>query len=133
MSVKTSAILVDGTVATTGGTSTSFIDKGGSLEVQKLILDDSSEFAAQTSLTFSIKEPKISSSAPNGFTQARNTVKVMKPLALDNGSATVNTVTLQLSVDPETTDAEVENLLVTAAQLLHDSDYSAFWKKQSLG
>jgi hypothetical protein len=53
-------------------------------------------------------------------------------LALDNGNRTVNTFTLSLSVDPETTDAEIESMLVLAAQLLHDSDFSDFWKKQSL-
>lgn len=132
MTILNASILVDGTVATTGGTATTFVSKGNTLNAHSAIVDDSSEFIAQSTCNFSIKDPKVSVSSPNGYTQARNTVKFNVPLALDNGNYTVNTLTIQLSVDPETTDAEIESMLVFGAQLLHDSDYSDFWKKQSL-
>jgi hypothetical protein len=132
MSIESSAVLVDGTVATTGGTNTSVITKGQSLDSHKVILDDGAEFIDTSTIDFSIKDPKVNSGSPNGYTQARSSVKLSVPLALDNGNRTVNTFTLSLSVDPETTDAEIESMLVLAAQLLHDSDFSDFWKKQSL-
>lgn len=132
MSIASSSILVDGTVATTGGTATGVLTKGGTLNETKVILDDSSEFIAQTSVSFVVKDPKVSASSPNGYTQARSSVKVSVPLALDNGNQTVNTINIILSVDPETTDAEIASLLVLSAQLLADSDFSDFWKKQSL-
>ncbi len=131
MAISTSSILVDGTVATTGGTATSVIQKGNTLDQVVVVLDDGSEFINQTTVTFSIKDPKVNTGAPNGYTQARSNAKITKPLALDNGNRTVNSVNIQLSVDHETTDAEIQNLLVTAAQLLVDSDFSDFWKKQS--
>lgn len=133
MSIKSASILVDGTVATTGGTATSFKDKGGDLVSWRSILDDGSEFLSQTQVEFSIRDPKPNSGSPNGYSQARSSVVIQKPLLLDNGEYTVNTVRLTLSVDHETTDAEIQNLLVTTAQLLVDSDYADFWKKQSLG
>lgn len=132
MSISTSSVLVGGTVATTGGTATTMIEKGNTLDNQKVILDDSAEFINATLIDFSVRDPKVNSGAPNGYTQARSSVKLSVPLALDNGNRTVNTVTIQLSVDPETTDAEVDAIRVLAAQLIHDSDFDEFWQKQSL-
>jgi len=132
MSISTASVLVNGTVATTGGTATTFISKGQNLDVHNTILDEGNEFIAQSTVSFNIKSPKVSTGAPNGFTQARNTVRISSPLALDNGSYTTNVLSISLAVDPETTDAEIETMLVLAAQILADSDYSDFWKKQSL-
>lgn len=132
MGIQSSSINIDGTVATTAGTATGLIAKGGTLNEFLAILDDSSEFIAQTKIKFTVSDPRVQTSAPNGYTQARSGVKVVVPLALDNSSHTTNTLTMQLSVDPETTDAEIESMLVMGAQLLADSDFSDFWKKQSL-
>jgi hypothetical protein len=132
MGIQTASILVDGTVATTGGSATTFITKGDTLNEKRVTLDDSSEFIANVNVQFSVSDPVKNAGAPNGYTQKRSTVKMLVPLALDNALYTMNTMTIQLSVDPETTDAEVESMLVSAAQLLHDSDFSDFWKKQSL-
>lgn len=133
MSLVTSSILKDGVVATTGGTATGMIDKGGTLEKWEGILDDGSEFISQSVCSFTIKDPKVNIGSPNGYTQARSTVTLKVPLLLDNGSYTVNTLSIQLAVDHETTDAEISTMLVYGAQLLADSDFSDFWKKQSLG
>jgi hypothetical protein len=132
MSIQSGAVLVGGTVATTGGTSTSFITKGGTLDSLKTILDDGAEFIAASTIDYQVKDPKVSTGAPNGYTQARTSVKLQVPLALDNGNRTINTFTLSLSVDPETTDAEVDAMRVLAAQLIHDADFDDLWQKQSL-
>ncbi len=127
MSILNASVNVDGTVATTGGTATTMVSKGTDLEKHDVILNDGSEFAAQTKISFSIKDPKVSSSAPNGYTQHRMNVKVLRPLLLDNGNYTVNSVTISFGVDHETTDAEIGSLRVLAAQLIHDSDFDDFW------
>ena len=132
MSISTALILVDGTVATTGGTSTGLISKGDTLEVSRNILDDAAEFLAETRVDFSIKDPKVSAGAPNGYTQARSTAKISSPLVLDNGNNTVNTLEQKLSVDPETTDAEIQTMLVNGAQLLIAAAFSDFWNKRTL-
>ena len=132
MSIASSSILYDGTVAASGGTATSMIVRGGTLNSTEVILDNSAEFALQTKIEFSVKEPRVQASAPNGYTQARTTCKVLKPLLLDNGNYTVNTVSMQLSVDPETTAAEIATLLGLIAQAATDSDFTDFWSKQSV-
>lgn len=133
MSLSTASVLKDGTVATTGGTATTFIEKGSSLNYWEGIFDDSSEFISQSSISCTVKDPKVNSGSPNGYTQARSSITVKVPLLLDNGSYTVNTLRLELAVDHETTDAEIQSMLVYGAQLFHDTDFSDFWKKQSLG
>lgn len=132
MTISALSVNVDGTVATTGGTATTIISKGTLLDSHNVILDDASEFIAQTSIAFTNKDPKVSVAAPNGYTQSRKSVKINVPLALDNGNYTTNTVTITIAVDPETTDAEVTSLRVLAAQMIHDSDLDDFWNKGSM-
>lgn len=130
MSIKTAAILVDGTVAITAGTSTTFIGKE-SPNGTRVVLDDASAFIDQTTIDFQVKEPKISSSAPNGYTQARNTVRVKEPKLLDNGAYTVNTGGAEFSFDPETSDADKLSMRVLVCNLIMDGDFTAFWDDQS--
>jgi hypothetical protein len=132
MSITSASILVDGTVATTGGTATTFIEKGQTLNQWEGILNNAAEFLLQQGLTFTIKDPKVNAGSPNGYTQKRSSIVLRVPLALDNSGYTVNTLKIELACDHETTAAEIESMLVTGAQLLHDSDFSNFWKKQSL-
>lgn len=133
MAIKNGAILVDGTVSSTGGTSTTFSEAGGGPDTLNVILNNGAALQSRTTMTFSVKEPRPSNGAPGGFTQARPTIKVLRPKTLANGNRTVNTMTLSLAVDPETTEAEVQSLLVIGAQLFHDSDFQDFWKKLALG
>jgi hypothetical protein len=107
------------------------LNKGGTLSERRVIMDDSSEFINETRVQFRVSDPVVSTSAPNGYTQARSEIKVLVPLTLDNGGYTTNVLDIKLSVDPETTDAETESMLVLGAQFLADSDFSEFWKKRS--
>jgi len=132
MGIQSSSVNIDGTVSATGGTATGVITKGNTLDQLNVILDDSSEFISETKLEFKVKSPVVQTSAPNGYTQARSSIKIFVPLALDNGNTTINTFELKLACDHETTAAEIESMLVLAAQLAADSDFSDFWKKQSL-
>lgn len=132
MSISSASILVDGTVATTGGTATSLKTKGQDLGQMLALLDDSSEYIDQTTMLFSVTDPKVKADAPNGYTQARASAVVHVPLALDNGNYTKNSIKLELSCDHETTAAEVQSMLVLAAQILHDSDFSDFWKDRTV-
>jgi hypothetical protein len=55
------------------------------------------------------------------------------PRTLASGVRSVDTIYIQLSTGIETTDAEKQQMLVTAAKSLTDSETSDFWKGQSLG
>jgi len=132
MALSNSAVLKDGTVATTGGTSVSLLTKGTSLSQHNLMIDDGAEFQLQATTDFSVKAPKVSASAPNGYTQARTSVFLRQPLLLDNGEYTTCTGSISISVDPEMTDAEKLTMRVYLAQLLVDSDFTDFWDNQAI-
>lgn len=133
MSIASGTVLVGGTTSSTGGTSTGFIVKGDTQGEAKVILDDGSAFIDSTQIAFTVRDPVVNSSSPNGYTQQRSSVSVLVPLALDNDNYTTNSVKVSISCDPETTDAEKDALIEMAAQLLRGSAFDDFWKKQSLG
>lgn len=131
MSIENLSVLVGGSVAASGGTATSLISKGAANNPHRLVLDDGAEFSDLTKFSFSVKEPKISLGAPNGYTQARNNLFIAKPLPLDNGGRTVNTFKGEFSWDIETTDAEKLELRVEAAQLIIAAALDDYYNKQS--
>jgi len=133
MPIENSSVLVDGTIAVTAGINTALLTLGTNENEKTLVLDDDSEFLSSTRISFSTKRPKKSVSAPNGYTQERNTVKLLVPRVLTNGNNTMDSVTVTVSSDVETSDVAVQSMIVLATQLLSNSAYADFWKKQSLG
>ncbi len=131
MTIQALAVNVGGTNSVTGGTSTSVLSKGSTLSKRSVILDDSSEYIDQTRIEFSAQDPRVSTGAPNGYTQARSSFVMEVPLLLDNGKRTINTLTCKIAVDPETTDAEIAEMLSQGAQMLYSSALLNFWQKQS--
>lgn len=114
-------------VVPTGGTAFNFnklrnLDTG--IEVR---FDTDTGLVDRRSATFTYKDPVPSSSAPGGWTQAREKVFVKIPFTLDNGNRTVNTATIQISTDPEVTAAEKREILHLLTQLLGDSDFDDFY------
>jgi hypothetical protein len=133
MTIKDASVDVGTTISTSGGTATTFLDSGDGPDSHQVTLDDSSEFINATTVSFSVKRPKVQTLAPNGYTQKRSTVVIQRPLALDNGNRTVNTFRLELAVDIETTAAEIDSLRELASQICFDSDYDEFWQNLSTG
>lgn len=133
MSLSNSSILIDGTVATTGGTATTFISKGNTLDQHNLVLDDGSSLADQTILSVTSKSPKPKVGAPSGYTQARTTFLVKVPMTVpSSGLVTINTIKIEMATDIETTDAQKLSMRVIGSQLLSDSDFVNAWDLQSV-
>lgn len=132
MTISASSIAIGTAISVTGGTATGVISKGDSLNKHIVVLDDSSSFADQTTFTFNVKEPKVSITAPAGYTQARNSVVISRPLTLANGARTMNSVKIELAVDSETTDAQRDALRELAAQAIFDTDFDQYWNKQAI-
>jgi len=133
MTIEASSIAIGTAFSVTGGTATSVISKGDTLEKHNVVLDDGSAFKDHKTLTFSVKEPKVSLNAPAGYTQGRNTVVIAIPKTLGNSSVTKNTIKVELSCDPETTEAEKSSLREIAAQVIFDTDFDQFWNDQAIG
>lgn len=131
MTISSGSILKDPTITPSGGTAQSLNSLGGTME-RKDAYFDGTQVGSRNEVSFTTKSPKVSASAPNGYTQARCNAVIKSPLALDNGNATVNTGRIEFSYDVETTAAEKATLRLYMAQLLTDSDFTEFCDGQSV-
>jgi hypothetical protein len=120
------------TVAATGGTDVTLQSLGIQGNKNTLTYSTDTSNLTRRLVEFSVKPYGESASAPGGYTQQRNTVLMKWPKVLANLSRTINTFKMESSVDPETTNAEIESMVESAAQLAGSSAFLAFWTTQNL-
>jgi hypothetical protein len=132
MSISNLSVAIGTAIGVTGGTATAVISKGDSLGKHEVVLDDGSAFSDETRISFSTKEPRVSASAPAGYTQKRNTIVVQVPKTLANANTTINSARIEFSVDSETTSAEYDALRELAAQLIFDTDLDQYYNSQAV-
>jgi len=132
MTIKSASILKDGAVATTGGSAAAFTSLGVTMNRHKAFFDGT-DHRTRSEVVATTKDPKVSASAPNGYTQARSNMLFKVPKLLANGLYTINTIQVSMSCDVETTQAEKQRLLGYAAQGATDSDFTSFWENQGVG
>lgn len=119
--------IIGGTYAAPTGGSADALAAFGSLSEMKAIFTGDTEVLTQKSVSFTQTEPKVLSSAPNGYTQAKRQTFLRVPFLLDNGKMTTCTFRGEVSFDTEMTAAEVGELLSLGSQLIGDSDFTSFW------
>lgn len=133
MSLINASVLSGATYAApTGGTAMPFVGRGIQGNSHTLYESGATDARVQKTLVCTFKDAKISPSAPNGYTQKRAVLLQKEPLALDNGNRTINTFSSTLSVDIETTVAEIDEMKLRHCQYIMDSDFTEFWKNGSL-
>lgn len=131
MSLNSASILVDGTIGVTGGTATPFTRLSGDQNVANTAFNGTSLLDRWRAM-FTRKEPKVSASSPDGYTQARRKVLVKIPKTLASGALTYNTILVEYARSVETTAAEVVTQRGVASQLIQDPDFDGFWDDGSL-
>jgi hypothetical protein len=119
-------------LAATGGDDQALVSLGISANKNVVFFDGDTDFRTRRTIDFTTKAPTVQASAPNGYTQARSTALLKFPLELDNGERTVNTVRIEVAYDPESTAAEVEEMLEVAGQVVGTSAFFDFWKEHNL-
>lgn len=132
MSINGSSIPVGATYTPSGGSATTLKTKTVDDKKHVVFLDDGNDLINQTTLEFTSKAPHVSTGAPNGYTQARNTVLIKQPFVLDNGNITVITAKVDVAVDFELTAAEKLSFRELMAHVILDSDYLEYWDDQSM-
>ena len=95
-------------------------------------LTTDTELLGRTLYELTAKDPVANTSAPGGYTQARKVALIKQPYTLANGNRTVNTVRIEVSLDPEVTAAESLALRIQASELLGRDSYKAFWDVHDL-
>jgi len=133
MTIRTASIALGATFSPTGGTATSLVMINSDQSSAKTFIGSSGVTPlTRTEVVFGSKVSKVSSTAPGGFTQGRATAKVITPKVLANTNRTLNTGTIEISIDPETTSAELAALKSAMINLLSDADFDQLWLNQSI-
>lgn len=133
MSIRLASVPVGATFAPSGGTATSLV----------MLSSDSNSASAfvgttgvtpltRSEISFVGKPPRVSKTAPGGFTQGRASAVVSQPKVLANLARTLNTAGVYFNIDPETTDAELTALKSLLVNLILDADLAQLWLNQSV-
>lgn len=128
-----SAVLIDGTLTPSAGTSTDLLTLGSpSQNVHSLFLDDGSDYLLQKKFVAQYTDARVQASAANGYTQIRNSVRTLWPIVPTDRNLTVNSIKTEMAIDPYTTSAQNLSLRIAHAQLLFATAYEEFWLNRSL-
>lgn len=130
MGVQNATLLVGGSVATTGGTSTAFVPNGATINGGIQIVD-SVNTNAVTRATITLKTIKsaLFDMVTGLFTgKTKRQIQLVRPKVLASGRVVFPLIRIELEVSPDNTDAEVSALLSEGAQLCTDADFVNFWK-----
>lgn len=119
-------------VAATGGTDVTLVSLGIQGNKNPLIFSTDTNLATRRSVEFSVKPTAVSANSPGGMTLARNTINFKSPKVLASLDKAINTIKVEVAYHPETTQAEVEQMCETVAQMLGTSAFMAFQKDQNL-
>lgn len=121
------------TYAPTGGTTKTLGLIRASGDSATYFVEEDPDLKTRREVVITAKAPKVSASAPGGYTQARSTMLFKSPMTLANGEVTVNTVRIEVSYDPELSEADKATLRQDAAQFLFDTEAESLWDQLSVG
>lgn len=134
MSVQNATLMVGGTVATTGGTSTAFVPNGAIVSGGVQIVDSTNTNAvSRASITCrTIKQAALDTLTGLFTGKIKRQAQLVRPKVLASGRVTFPLIRVELEVPADCTDAEISALLSEGAQLCVDADFVSFWKVGSL-
>lgn len=133
MSIRNASIPLGATYTPTGGTATPLmLLSANNTEVKTFVATTGVTPLTRTEVSFFGKPPKVSASAPGGFTQGRSGFTVSQPKVLTNLKRTLNTAGVTFNIDPETTEAEANALKSLLLTLINDTDFVQLFLNQSV-
>lgn len=132
MSISTLSLQKNATGGTTtGGTAMALASDGVSVKNGIHVADMAeTNFLVRTNLTLKTRNPAKQSDGT--YSKAKRYATIVVPKAIASGEVVFNLVRIETEAHPEMTDAELTNLFMLGAQLLTDSDLTAFFKTGSL-
>ncbi len=133
MTIRNSSVALGATFSPTGGTATSLVALGGDTTTTKTFVGTTGVTPlTRTEISFTGKLAKPSETAPGGFTQGRASLKLTVPKVLANTNRTLNSASVEIALDPETTSVELTAIKSLLINLLNDSDFDQLWLNQSI-
>lgn len=132
MSLSTAAIVKDGVIATTGGTSENLGSQGSTLNQHDLYFGGTT-MSDRNDMIVKMKRPSENANTPGGYTQGRAEFFLKFPKILANSARTLNTARIVISYDVETTDVEKDTILSYLGDMFKDgSTFNAAVKNLSV-
>jgi hypothetical protein len=132
MTIASATVYQDGTASNSGGTSKTMTSMGPGENVQSVYFDGT-DFSDRFVCTFTTKQPKVSSSSPNGYTQGRAKFVLKVPMAAPtDGDASVSTFSGEFAFDRNLSSSDKDRILAYVAQIIYGSDFTDFWKSLSV-
>jgi hypothetical protein len=133
MSLSSLSVQTGGTVSVTGGSALTWKADGAPVgDSVTLYCVEDTDLRTRRSLHITVKRPKVSASAPNGFTQPRVLLYYKQPFVLDNGATTTFTWKGEVSYDAEALYTEVDDLCEMGAQFMFNTNMNAVFTQLSL-
>lgn len=126
MSLTNSVIKAGATAITvTGGTDINFSNGPSIVTGGKQLI-----VATDTYLTRRELIARARAGSINGMqtTKAKHSLTFVRPKTKVDGTIARNLVRIEVEFDPESTTAEIDDLIFTGAQLCGDTDYLSFWR-----
>lgn len=126
MTMKNMSLLSGATVAATGGTALVFADNGVTIpNGVQLVVPADTTYATRRSATARVRQPALGRDGVYG--KDKKSISFTVPMTLASGKIVNNVIRVEREVHPELVAATANEMNLIAAQLLTDSDASAFW------
>jgi hypothetical protein len=132
MAITGLSVATGATVSTTGGTAVAVAKKNSSSLDTLTLAATADTLSLQRTFAFTVKAPKVDTSNPTGYTQARRQMVISIPKDLGSGKINVDKLTVEISTGLNTTSADILDYRKFIAQALIDSDLDGFWVTQLL-
>lgn len=132
MSVQNAVVKSGATaMAPTGGSDVTFTPDGVSVPNGIHLADAAqTDYRIRRNLTVKNKVPTLL--ADGNYSKDKKSVTLVHPKILTNGKTVFNLIRIEREVHPESTAAEALDLCMIGAQLMSDTDFTAFWTSGSL-
>lgn len=132
MGLKSMSLLSGATLSATGGTALAFADDGVSIQNGlHLVVPSDTDYQTRRGLTAKYRPPTLDSKT-NSYGKDKKSLCLTLPQVLADGRVVFNTLRIEREVHPGLAQSSVDELTKLGAQLLFDTDLSAFWATGSL-
>ena len=132
MGLKTMSLLAGSTVSATGGSAQVFADDGVTIQNGlHLIVPADADYQTRRTATVKYRPPTLDPKTGT-YSKDKKSISYTYPQVLSTGVVVFNVIRIEREVHPSFAAASAAELNVIGAQLLSDSDLTAFWATGSL-
>jgi hypothetical protein len=132
MGLKNMSLLATASVSASGGTALAFADDGVSIQNGvHLIVPADADYQTRRQVTVKYRQPTLDAKT-GAYSKDKKSICLALPQVLADGKVVFNTIRIEREVHPSLEAASALELCNLGAQLLTDSDVTAFWATGSL-